>query len=322
MRFLPNPCADPSPGSGRRSVSRVWPAFVRRGAQALPLSLFLLLAASPLLAGESQWHVIASGETLYSVARSYGISANLLQVANGIADPSRLRVGQRILIPGIHRVEKGDTLYGIAKSAGCSVAELRKLNGLSASAILHVGDILLLPSSEVASQSGSPGKDPAVTAGSDKTAGSGSDDSAKKSPVSTLAPADPGGHVPSTSTTSANSSAIDLPCGGAVRYLDGKVYGIAIRSSDGAEVHSVTDGYVVSAGPYRGFGSVVFVQTRTGLIYVYGGNRRLDVKVGDRVHRGQILGRVGSDAFTGATDAYFFVFKGSKALDPATAPRG
>ncbi|HUX39145.1 MAG TPA: LysM peptidoglycan-binding domain-containing protein [Rectinemataceae bacterium] len=266
--------------------------------------------------------MIARGETLYSVARSYGISASLLQAANGIADPSRLRVGQRILIPGIHRVEKGDTLYSIAKSAGSTVAELRKLNGLSASALLHVGDILLLPSSEVAAQPGTLGRDPASSSGSDKVASSNPDATAQKSPVSTLSTPDPVTSLPAHPRAARNSSANDLPCGGAVRYLDGKVYGIAIRSSQGAEVHSVTDGYVVSAGPYRGFGSVVFVQTRTGLIYVYGGNARLDVKVGDRVHRGQILGRVGSDAFTGATDAYFFVFKGSKALDPATAPRG
>jgi len=106
-----------------------------------------------------------------------------------------------------------------------------------------------------------------------------------------------------------------------MRYLDGKVYGIAIRSHDGELVHSVTDGSVVSAGPYRGFGSVVFVQTGSGLIYVYGGNKRVDVKVGDRVRVGEVVGRVGTDAFTGTTDAYFFVFRGSKALDPATASR-
>ncbi|HUX39852.1 MAG TPA: LysM peptidoglycan-binding domain-containing protein [Rectinemataceae bacterium] len=287
--------------------------------------------------------MIVQGETIYSLARSYGLSASALQEANGITDPSLLRVGQRLLIPSIHRVAKGETLFGIARAASTTVKELRRLNGLSDTAVIHVGDILILPSGAAPSSTGSPGTGASAGASASSAStshpNSGSPTLSKSgdSQAQSVAKTDPSPGPaapkplsnatdlpearPPTPASSAILASADLPCSGAVRYLDGKVFGIAIRSSEGSAVHSVTNGLVVSAGPYRGFGSVVFVQTSSGLIYVYGGNRRIDVRVGDRVVKGQTLGRVGNDAFSGATDAYFFVFKGSKALDPATAPR-
>lgn len=342
-------CEPNTRAEGRREAStRRMPAFrlspLGGKRKALPVAIFFIaLGTSPLLAGESQWHVIVQGETIYSLARSYGLSASALQAANGITDPSQLRVGQRLLIPSIHRVAKGETLFGIARAADTTVKELRRLNGLSDTAVIHVGDILILPSGSAPSFAGSAGTGNGTGASSSSAStshpNSGSPTLSKSGDSQTPlvgkpdpSPSPVGSKPLSTATdlpearpptpaSSAILASADLPCSGAVRYLDGKVFGLAIRSSEGSAVHSVTNGLVVSAGPYRGFGSVVFVQTSSGLIYVYGGNRRIEVKVGDRVVKGQTLGRVGNDAFSGATDAYFFVFEGSKALDPATAPR-
>ncbi len=344
MSFEPNTRAEPSreASTERGSTTSIPPRRVGK-AKALPFTFFLIVfGSSPLLAGESQWHVIAQGETLYSLAISYGLSARALQEANGISDPSQLRIGQRLLIPSIHRVAKGETLFGIARVAKTTVQELRRLNGLSDQAVIRVGDILILPSDKTSPAAGTEGKETAaVPTGSATLSDSappaeGSPASPPAAQASKVGVSPPGAsgspqHLPtaadlpearppSASSTAILASAV-LPCSGSVRYLDGKVFGIAIRSSEGAAVHSVTNGIVVSAGPYRGFGSVIFVQTQSGLIYVYGGNGHIEVKVGDKVSKGQTLGRVGNDAFSGATDAYFFVFKGSKALDPATAPR-
>lgn len=45
-------------------------------------------------------HVVKSGETLGSIARKYGVKQTDLGAANHIADPSRLRPGQELVIPG------------------------------------------------------------------------------------------------------------------------------------------------------------------------------------------------------------------------------
>lgn len=45
-------------------------------------------------------HRVASGETLYRIAKQYGLSPEALARANGIDDPRSLVVGQELIIPG------------------------------------------------------------------------------------------------------------------------------------------------------------------------------------------------------------------------------
>ncbi len=44
-------------------------------------------------------YVVQKGDTLIGIAKQFGISATLLQTANGIVDPRRLQIGQELLIP-------------------------------------------------------------------------------------------------------------------------------------------------------------------------------------------------------------------------------
>lgn len=55
-------------------------------------------AAKPKPATGSRSHVIQKGDTIYNVARRYGLSPNEVMRANGISDPSRLQMGQVLKI--------------------------------------------------------------------------------------------------------------------------------------------------------------------------------------------------------------------------------
>ncbi len=44
-------------------------------------------------------HVVRPGETLYSLARRYGVSVEALAALNGLSDPNRIQAGQRLVIP-------------------------------------------------------------------------------------------------------------------------------------------------------------------------------------------------------------------------------
>ncbi len=44
-------------------------------------------------------YVVQKGDTLIGIAKQFGISATVLQTANGIVDPRRLQIGQELLIP-------------------------------------------------------------------------------------------------------------------------------------------------------------------------------------------------------------------------------
>lgn len=54
--------------------------------------------------GEGVYHHVRRGENLYRIGKAYGVSHTELAKANGIADASRLEIGQRIFVPGGKRV--------------------------------------------------------------------------------------------------------------------------------------------------------------------------------------------------------------------------
>lgn len=58
-------------------------------------------AVAPASAGgESVKHVVRSGETLGSIARTYGVRTADIAVANSISDPAKIRAGTELIIPG------------------------------------------------------------------------------------------------------------------------------------------------------------------------------------------------------------------------------
>jgi murein DD-endopeptidase MepM/ murein hydrolase activator NlpD len=308
-------------------------------------TLALLVAALPwAAAAQAVYHILEKGETLYSVARAYGLKPDVIAKANSIDDPSKLRAGTKLLIPGArpdapampndatgmpdgpalssdasavpedaagaaqtaaqkYKVVKGDTLFSIARAYSVGLDSLRAANRLGPSSVIKPGDILSIPAGGKAPVSGSGGKASA--------SGSGS----KSAPT---APAMPD---PVKTSVKAVSKGLSWPCPGEILYLDGKAYGVIIKAKQGEIERAVAAGVVSSAGPYRGYGNVVFVLSRTGHIYVYGGNDRIVVRAGDRVVAGQELGTVGIDAKQGGSAAYFLVFKNGEAVDPAEAPR-
>lgn len=54
--------------------------------------------------GEAVKHTVQSGESLGVIARKYGVSVGELAAANNITDPSKVRAGQQLVIPGFKAV--------------------------------------------------------------------------------------------------------------------------------------------------------------------------------------------------------------------------
>ncbi|HZK67811.1 MAG TPA: N-acetylmuramoyl-L-alanine amidase [Chloroflexota bacterium] len=55
-------------------------------------------SAAPSASGAR--YTVKAGDTLFSIARSFGVSSASIQEANGITDPSLVKVGQLLVIPG------------------------------------------------------------------------------------------------------------------------------------------------------------------------------------------------------------------------------
>ena len=59
----------------------------------------IVLIAAPAFASTAGTHTVRSGDTLWSIARRYGVSVDVLASVNRLANPDALQLGQRIVIP-------------------------------------------------------------------------------------------------------------------------------------------------------------------------------------------------------------------------------
>jgi LysM repeat protein len=77
-------------------------------------------------------HRVHTGETLAMVALRYGVPFEQIASDSGVADPNRLRPGQRLVIRAkpadVEVIQPGRTLGDYARSTGRRVAELMRLN--------------------------------------------------------------------------------------------------------------------------------------------------------------------------------------------------
>ena len=93
-------------------------------------------------------HVVRPGDTLYKIAREYGVPMSQLLRDNGLPDPARLCVGQAIVVQfpeKSYTVRTGDTLSSVARSNGLSLRQLLRNNfGLSIRDELYPGETLVL----------------------------------------------------------------------------------------------------------------------------------------------------------------------------------
>lgn len=97
-------------------------------------------------------YTVKSGDSLWSIAKKYGITVDDLKNANNLTS-NLLNIGQKLIIPSgeeenveytTYTVKSGDTLYSIAKKYNLTMQELINFNNLS-STLLSVGQILKIP---------------------------------------------------------------------------------------------------------------------------------------------------------------------------------
>lgn len=258
-------------------------------------------------------HVLQKGETLYGISRKYNVPAEAIMSWNNIDNPDKLKAGQKLKIPDLYTVQKGDTLYGIARKIGIPVETLLSANQLNNNSKLKAGESLYIPSSAKGTV---PEKNTVAKAPSPSTPEPTV--SAEKELVSKKPLEDPRAFEKKKVDTS-----IIWPVAVKdISYLSGKIYGVSITSGVGEKVTTISSGTVLSTGPYRGFGQVVFMQSKTGYIYVYGGLDAISLKPGQTLSFGDEIGTLGADSLSGTPRLYFMVYNKDIPIDPAKAPRG
>jgi LysM repeat protein len=64
---------------------------------------------SPTAIAETTIHIVRRGETLSAIAKRYGVSLQSIVSANGLANPSHIITGQRLIIPGAGQIVAAPT---------------------------------------------------------------------------------------------------------------------------------------------------------------------------------------------------------------------
>lgn len=278
---------------------------------------------------------VEKGDTLYSISRKYQITVAELRAANNLSENDVIKVGQKLKIPSAdisnaaalatdnkaatttissaratkeYTVVKGDTMYSISKKNGMTLAEFMALNGLDSSSVIKVGQKLKIYTAASTATTSTKTAVPEPVEGQGKSTGNTTTSTA------------PDTRTYGTTVT-ADKNTIWPVKNPTVTQVKGKVGGVQLTAQVNEPVVCIREGTVMYVGVYRGFGQVLFVQSKTGVIYTYTGLGSVSVKKGDYVVYNQQLGTAGTDPISGKPGITFMVFQNGQPIDPAKAPR-
>lgn len=232
-------------------------------------------------------HVVAAGETLYTIAARRQVPLRALIDANQLTAPFRLEPGQVLILPppAVHTVRSGETLAAIGRRYNVDLRSLALLNRLRSPYALQPGDRLILPA-------GARGVEP----------------------VAPPAASPPPG---ASASTSPSAGRLGWPLAGEVvsafgaETAGGRAQSIDIEAAPGAPVRAAAEGRVLFAGEGpAALGGLVILDHGDGLVTTVGFVTGFQVDEGQRVSRGQTL------ALASSTRVLFQVRDNGAARDP------
>lgn len=105
---------------------------------------------------EEAYYIVQRGDIPLTIAAEFDVPVELLLTANDITNPTRLQVGQRLLIPShegitlgfpvvLHELLESDTLLGLATRYGSSVKDILAVNPDLVPSSLQPGDLVAVP---------------------------------------------------------------------------------------------------------------------------------------------------------------------------------
>ena len=242
-----------------------------------------------MVQGDTYKHTIASGESLYTIARRYDVSATDVIAANNISSPDRIVVGQSLIVPGRPDLlaQRGQTQQ-VAAVSGSQTA-------------------LTTPSGTTATQ-------PANT------------QAAAPAPAAQPAPAPttqvaavPTQPATPAATASVTSDKFRWPLSGRVitDFAASRGTGINIEAPEGTSVRAAENGEVIYVGnAVEGYGNLVLVKHANGFVSAYAHLNTIGVVKGDTISRGDAIGTVGMTGSVTRPQLHFELRKGATPVDP------
>jgi murein DD-endopeptidase MepM/ murein hydrolase activator NlpD len=239
-------------------------------------------AAPPVApAGWEGRHTLKPGESIYGVARQHGVTLAELQRVNGITEPTRVRAGTVLSVPG-----KAEAAAPVAETASVPQAPAPR----SPQAAPVQPRMLNAP-------------------GGERTAALGD-----RSTDATTAPA-PAAEAASGRFRWPARGRVIASFG---KRTDGTHNdGINIAVPQGTDIHAAEGGRVAYAGnELKGYGNLVLIRHDNGWVSAYAHADQIMVKRDDVVKRGQVIAKAGKTGTVDQPQLHFELRQGAKPVDP------
>lgn len=227
-------------------------------------------------------HVIASGESLYTIARLYNVTAQAIVSANGLPSPDKIYVGQRIVIPGMKGSSPRPTV----------TAEIKQ-------------PLAAQPATK-------PQAKPTVVAEVDPV-------QATPKAVEPTVAANKPLVQPKSEPKLSGAEKFRWPVSGRVitDFGNSKGTGINIEAPEGAAVRAAENGQVIYVGSgVEGYGNLILIRHPNGYVSAYAHLKDMSVAKGDVVNRGDNIGSAGMTGGVSRPQLHFELRKGATPVDP------
>lgn len=269
----------------------------------VPATPMLASAPAPLSApsntlvsvpSDAYVHVIESGESLYTVARRYNVTAQSIISANGFSSPDKIYVGQKIVIPG-----KASQLAALGpKPSAAQPAQI------------------LAPAVQPAPQ-------PAQVASLGNAPAANTPEATVKPLAPTAAPAQVATakplEQPKSEPVLSGADKFRWPVSGRVitDFANSKGTGINIEAPEGTAVRAAENGQVIYAGSgVEGYGNLILIRHPNGYVSAYAHLKDMSVAKGTVVNRGDTIGAAGKTGSVSKAQLHFELRKGATPVDP------
>jgi murein DD-endopeptidase MepM/ murein hydrolase activator NlpD len=257
---------------------------------------------APQAGTQTGTHVIVPGETIYSLARHYRLTPMAIAKANNVGLDHHVKIGDRIVIPG------GKGVAAIAPAVPRPARQQA-----------------VQPPAQPGLRAAAP-KPENVAAAKPLPAPSGPQRVAQAEPVASANIATPAADpvAEEKPTGTANSTSFRWPVRGRIiqafgpKASGGQNDGINVSVPEGTPIKAAEEGVVAYAGSeLKGYGNLVLVRHANGFVTAYAHASELNVKKGETVKRGQVIGKAGSTGNVTGPQLHFEVRKGATPVDPA-----
>lgn len=284
--------ASSTPGSSSQMSAQPAPAAVQVAAKPAPLGATTATPNLVSVPSDAYVHVIESGESLYTIARRYDVTAQAIVQANGFSSPDKIYVGQKIVIPG-----RPDLL--------ASKGPARPVTGddMSAAPTPQLASVAPNASTPIPSKAAIQTDTPVNTA------------SIPQQSKPAAQPQQPAMQAPAATT----SDKFRWPVSGRVitDFANSKGTGINIEAPEGAAIRAAENGQVIYVGSgVEGYGNLILVRHPNGYVSAYAHLKDTRVQKGDVVNRGDQIGTAGMTGSVSRPQLHFELRKGATPVDP------